>query len=363
MKATQLILITASAFLSMATTACQAKHSDKDPQGNEKHNKETQDKETQDKETNELPLVDVDIATLRVVPQTQSYTANIEAFNSNNISPSSPNRIKTITVEVGDKVSRGQVIATLDNSTADQLKVNLNQIERDYNRALELLKIGSGTQASVDQLKSQLDAARTQYRNVVENTVLTAPLSGVVTARNYDPGDMTQSLPIVTIGQINPAVKIIINVTESDISRVKKGMPVDVTFDAYPGETFSANISRVYPQIDPTTRTFQAEVIVNNPDNKLFPGMFSRVTLDRGSETRVVVPDRAVVKQTGSGNRYVYVYKDGKVSYNRVELGKRMGDAYELISGVNEGDTIVITGQTRLADGVEAQKRIKSQAD
>lgn len=305
--------------------------------------------------TDELPIVDIDVVHQSDVPQTKQYTANVEAFNSNNISPSTMNRIKTINVEVGDRVSRGQVLATLDPSAANQLKVNIDQIERDYNRALQLLNIGSGTQATVDQYKSQLDAARTQYNNLMENTVLTSPLAGVVTARNYDPGDMTGQLPILTVGQINPSVKVIINVTENDMSKVKNGMPVSVTFDAFPGEEFDGRIARIYPNIDPGTRTFEAEVQVPNRDSRIFPGMFARVTLDQGHETRVVVPDRAVVKQTGSGNRYVYVYKGGKVSFNRVELGRQLGTGYEIISGVADGDTVVIAGQSRLADGVEVQ--------
>lgn len=303
----------------------------------------------------ELPIVDVDIAELTDVPQTIQYTANVEAFNSNNISPATMNRIKTINVEVGDRVSKGQVVATLDQSATTQLKVNLDQIERDYNRAVQLLNIGSGTQASVDQYKSQLDAMRTQYNNLMENTVLTSPISGVVTARNYDPGDMTGTMPILTVGQINPAVKVIINVTENDMSKVKTGMPVDVTFDAFPEETFTGKIVRIYPNIDVATRTFQAEVQVENRNSRIFPGMFARVELNQGDESHVVVPDRAIVKQMGSGNRYVYVYKDGKVSYNKVDVGRQVGNSYEIISGVNSGDTVVIAGQTRLADGVAVQ--------
>lgn len=314
-----------------------------------------EDKKAAHTQEEELPIVDIDVVAATDVPQTKQYTANVEAFNSNNISPMTINRIQTINVEVGDKVSKGQVLATLDRASLNQLKVNLEQVERDYNRALQLLNIGSGTQATVDQLKSQLDAVRTQYNNLLENTVLTSPMNGVVTARNYDPGDMVGQMPILTVGQINPAVKIIINITENDFANVHAGMPVNVSLDAFPDEDFSGKIVRVYPSVDPQTRTFQAEVQVNNPSSRLLPGMFARVSLDHGDAVRVVVPDRAVVKQTGSGNRYVYVYKNGKVSYNKVELGRQLGNSYEIISGVEDGDTVVVAGQTRLADGVPVQ--------
>lgn len=303
----------------------------------------------------ELPVVDIDVVRSGSVPQTMKYAANVQAFNSNNISPATMNRIKTINVEVGDPVAQGQVIATLDESSALQLKVNIDQLQREYDRARQLVEIGSGTQAAVDSYKAQLDAAKTQYDNLMENTILKAPIDGVVTARNYDPGDMTSTLPIVTIGQIKPAVKVIINITENDIADINTGMPVTVEFDAFEGNTFPGKVNRIYPNVDPSTRTFQAEVQVNNPTGKIRPGMFARVTLDHGAKRHVLVPDRAVVKQTGSGNRYVYVYRNGKVSYNKVEVGRQVDNAIEIISGVHDGDTVVIAGQLKLADGVPVQ--------
>lgn len=303
----------------------------------------------------ELPRVEVDVAKAMDVDQIKEYTANVEADNTNNIAPSSPNRIKTISVEVGDNVRKGQVLVTLDPSNADQLKVRLDNAEREYNRAVQLLEIGAGTRQAVDQMKTEYDAAKTQYQNLMENTVLVSPITGVVTARNYDPGDMTGQLPVLTVGQLSPIVKAMINITENDLSKIQRGMPVNVTFDAYPGEVFPAKISRLSPSVDVATRTFQAEVDIPNPGEKILPGMFGRVSVNLGTSNHVVVPDRAVVKQTGSGNRYVYVLHNGKVSYNKVELGQRLGNSYELISGVENGDTVVITGQTRLADGREVE--------
>lgn len=312
-------------------------------------------KESDNKSTaNELPQIEVDVVHAQDVDRINVYTSNVEADNTNNISPSTMNRIKQINVEVGDRVRRGQVLVTLDRSNIDQLKVRLDNAEREYNRAVQLLEIGAGTQQSVDQLRTELDAARSQYNNLLENTVLTSPITGVVTARNYDPGDMTGASPVLTIGQLTPIVKAMINVTENDLSLLKKGMPVSVTFDAWPADTFPAKISRIYPTIDVATRTFQAQVDIPNMNEKILPGMFGRVEVNLGTKHNVVVPDRAVVKQTGSGNRYVYVYSNGRVSYNKVELGRRMDDSYELLSGVADGDTVVVAGQTRLADGAEA---------
>ena len=308
-------------------------------------------------EEEELPIVTVDFAHSVEVPQNKVYTANVEAENINNIAPASPNRIKRINVEVGDHVRAGQELVVLDKSNIDQLRINLEQIEREYNRAVQLLEIGAGTQQAVDQLKAQLDAAKSQYDNLLENTVLRSPITGVVTARNYDPGDMTGSLPVLTVGQLTPVVKVMINVSENDLATLKAGQDVEVTFDAFPGETFQGKVQRIYPTVDTATRTFEVEVRIANGQERLKPGMFARVSIDLGSRNNVVVPDRAVVKQTGSGNKYVYVLNGSTVSYKRVELGRRLDNAYELISGIEDGDTVVITGQSRLADGVRVEVR------
>ena len=300
----------------------------------------------------ELPIVTVDVAHRVEVPQKKEYTANVEAENLNNISPATPNRIKRINVEVGDRVRAGQELVVLDSSSSDQLRINLEQIEREYNRAVQLLEIGAGTQQAVDQLKAQLDAARSQYDNMMENTVLRSPITGVVTARNYDPGDMTGTMPVLSVGQLAPVVKVMINISENDLATISAGMPVTVAFAAFPGEEFSAKVQRVYPTVDAASRTFPVEVRIPNAGERIKPGMFARVDIDLGAQQNVVVPDRAVVKQTGSGNKYVYVLRGDRVSYQKVQLGQRLDDAYELLDGIADGDTVVITGQTRLADGV-----------
>lgn len=314
-----------------------------------------EDKTIINDDDDELPVVEVDVAYSRPVEITRSYTANVEADNINNIAPSMSNRIESIRVDVGDRVSKGQVLATLDAANADQQRINLELTETQYKRALELLNIGAGTQSAVDQLKAQLDAQRAQYNNTLTNTVLISPISGVVTARNYDPGDMSGQLPILVVGQTTPNVKVIINVNETDVAVIKKGMDVEIGFDSYPGETFHGKISRIAPAVDVNSRTFPVEVLVPNADGKILPGMFARVEIKLGTRDNVVLPDRAVVKQSGSAKKFVYTYKDGKVSYIPVELGQRIDNSYELLSGVENGDTVVISGQVRLADGVEVQ--------
>ena len=151
-------------------------------------------------------------------------------------------------------------------------------------------------------------------------------------------------------------MKIVINISESELAKVRRGMPAIVTFDTYGDEIFNGTVTLISPTVDNASRTFGAEVTLPNGDGRILPGMFGRVELSLGTARRVVVPDKAVVKQQGSGNHYVYVYNpDGTVSYNKVELGQRLGDSYELISGVEPGSTVVVSGQSRLANGVKVK--------
>lgn len=316
----------------------------------------------------EKPTVKVAEVEQRSVEQKGVYTASVEAEVLNNISSSMPLRIKSIAVDEGMRVSAGQTLVVLDDVNShtyqmqvDNARANLKNVQLNYDRALELYKIGGGTKQNVDQMevqlvnaKNALKTAERTLRNAAENTVLKSPISGVVTKRNYDPGDMTGALPVLTVAKVSP-VKVVINVPETEFSKVKKGMHASITFDTYGDAEFPGVVTMISPTVDAQSRTFGVEVTMPNPDSRVLPGMFGRVTLNLGDEMRAVVPDRAVVKMPGAGAYYVYVYKDGKVEYKKVELGQRINDAYEIISGVEPGEQVVVVGQNKLANGKEVK--------
>ena len=301
------------------------------------------------------PKVTTAVVNVQSVEQQSTFTGNVEGYAVNNITPQQPRRITRLLVDVGDRVYAGQKVAELDNTALAQAKVQLENSEANYKRSLELYNFGGESKASFDAVKTAYEVAKSTYENMLENTTLTSPISGVVTARNYDNGDMVAGLPIFVVQRINP-VKIFINVSESLYSYVKKGMKVDVTLDALSEQTFEGKVSRITPSIDPQTRTFQVEVTVANGKEMIKPGMYARVTMNYGTRQNIVVPDQSVVKMLGSGDRYIYVYKaDGTVSYQKVELGRRMNDKYEVLSGIADGDEVVISGQVALKDGIAVE--------
>ena len=302
----------------------------------------------------ELPIVEVVPIGEEAVKQTSEYTGTVEAFKTNNISSNSGARIKRILVNVGSRVARGQRLVILDDVNIAQQQIALANLKRELDRARELVKIGGGTQQTVDQLQAQYDANARAIRTMQENTVLTSPVSGVVTAKNYDAGDLPSGLPILTIEQQQP-LKVIVNVNESEYPHVKRGMPVTVKFDTYGDETFQGQVYLIHPTVDATSRTFQVEVAITNRQDKVRTGMFARVNFNYGTTHSVVVPDRAVQKQVGSGVRYVWVYQGGEVEMREVELGQRLEDRYEVKGGVVAGTQVVVAGASRLQDGAKVQ--------
>ena len=194
--------------------------------------------------------------------------------------------------------------------------------------------------------------SKSSYDNLLENTVLRSPISGVVTARNYDVGDMySMSSPIYTVQQISP-VKLLVAVSEADYTKVSKGDKVTVLADALPGEVFKGSVVRLYPTMDAVSHTFNVEVQVANSSARLRPGMYAKASLNMGDTDSVVIPDAAVVKQQGSGQKLVYVLKaDSTVEARIITLGRFFDGKYEVLSGLSEGEVVVVKGQSVLKSG------------
>ena len=301
----------------------------------------------------EKPKVKLASVSVRPVDQVAEYTATVKADVVNKIAPSTPVRIKNILVEVGDQVKKGQKLVEMDDVNATSLKYDLDHMETEFKRIDELYKVGGVSKSDWENMRTNLDKLRRSYANMVENTYLLSPINGVITARNYDNGDLYGGAsPVLVVEQINP-VKLIVNVSENNFPKVKKGDKVSIKLDVYGDEEFEGKVDLIYPTIDASTRTFPVEVKVANSNQRIRPGMFARVIMNFGTADHVVVPDMAVVKQAGSGDRYVFVYENGKVSYNKVKLGRRMDTEYELISGVENNAQVVIAGQKALLNGME----------
>lgn len=300
-----------------------------------------------------LPLVKTATAHAADVAQQAEFTGTIEAFIENNISPSLGLRIDAIHVDVGARVKKGQLLVEMDKRQYLQSAVQLSNLEADFLRTSKVFQEGGVSRQQLDQMETQLKISRHATENLRENADLISPISGVVTDRLYDPGDMYSASVgrILTVMQID-RVKVLASVPERYFPQVKLGMPIAVRLEIYPNEVFEGKVSLVYPSIDASTRTFQVEVVISNPTLRLRPGMMCKVLFSFGTAHNVLVPDIAVQKQTGSSERYVFVINaDSTTSRRVVEVGRLVGKDYEIVSGVADGDQVVIAGMQRLLDG------------
>ena len=314
-------------------------------------------KATEEQSADTVRLVEVAPAEMRALSLSEEFTAQLEAKVVNNITAQAGGRLKQLLVKVGDRVGAGQAVARMEATQAAQAQIQLADAKTNFARMDELYKVGGVSKAQWEQAKSAVDQAKLAYGNAAENTVLRSPISGFVTAKNYDNGDMTSpQLPVVVIQQIAP-VKAVIGVSEQYYSFLKKGAAATLSVDALGEETFSGVVTNIFPTLDPVTHTVSTEIEVANKDLKLRPGMYARVHLDFGTKEALTVPDKAIVRQAGSGARYVYVFSGGKAVYRAVELGQQQGDLYEVVSGLNAGDQVIISAPSNLKNGLSVKLR------
>ena len=300
------------------------------------------------------PNVEVATAESRDVPQDNVYASTIQAYAVNNIAPQTAGRIRKFNVEVGDYVVKGQILAEMDRLQLDQTELQVQNDDIEYERLKGLYAEGGVSQSDFETAELGYKLRKSNLANLRENTILRSPITGYVSARNFDAGDLfSMSAPLFTVQQVTP-VKLLVGISESEYTKIRKGDKVSLTVDAIPGQEFSGKVDRLYPTIDPATHTFKAEVVVPNTDRVLRPGMYARVTVNFGTRRSVIVPDKALVKQEGTGTRFIYVLRaDNTVSYLPVTVGRHMGQEYEVLSGLEEGARVVVKGQALLRDGVK----------
>ena len=288
------------------------------------------------------------------IAKTLDLSATLEGYETMNIAPSITGHIEHIYVEVGSRVQKGSMLVRMDQTQLNTTRINLASVKTEFDRVSALKESGSISEQVYDQAKASFDQLTETERFQAENTFVKAKFAGVISAKNYEDGEMYAGQPILTLTQIS-RLKAIINIPETYYPKVKQGMKVSVESDIYPGELFPATVEIVYPTIDPSSHTFQAKLNIPNAGEKIRPGMYVRTQLAVGEIDAIVVPYQSVLKLTGANDRYVFVADGNTARRVPVTLGQRFDDRIEIIpveaDALKAGDRLVITGQARLVDG------------
>lgn len=299
--------------------------------------------------------------------------------------PRTAGRLQDIYVRLGDRVTRGQrlakiedfefveqvkqaeaaaevALATIRQRDAD-LKLAQTNVERSRNlfeRQLLPKQTLDDNEARYLAAIAQVDLARAQntqsrarldeLRINLSNTTIVSPVNGFVSRRDVDPGAfVSQNAPVVDVVDITQ-VRLVANVVERDLKQMQAGNTTRVQVDAYPGETFTGRIARVSPVLDPSTRTAPIEIEIPNPTFRLKPGMYARVGITTGTNKEAVVLPSSAVVDLG-GRRGIFRLQNDTAIFQTVQVGTERGNLVEIIGGVNEGDEVISTGAGSLRDG------------
>jgi RND family efflux transporter MFP subunit len=289
------------------------------------------------------------------ISRTIDYTSTLAAFKEIHLAPASPGRIEKINVEVSDRVTQGQILVQMDRTQLQQAKINMLSLETDFKRLEELKKTESIADQQYDQIKARYEIAKSSFDFLSENTQLKAPFSGIISGKYFEDGEIYSGAPnpaigkaaVVSIIQINN-LKALVSISAQYYPVISLGTQADVKSDIFPDIIFKGEVYRIYPTIDNATKTFIVEVKIQNENIKLRPGMFSKIKLDLGKGSALLVPSIALVKQTGTNDMYAFINENNIAVKKLVKSGRIIDDKTEILEGLSEGDELIIVGQNKL---------------
>ena len=329
--------------------------------------------------------VELSSVTRANVDQELTVVGNLIGDATVSVVPKANGRLEQISVRLGDRVSRGQDIAKIEDediveqvkqaeaafevakATIRQREADLELARTNAERSRNLFQRQLLPQQTLDDSESKyqsavaaLDLARAQNTQSqarldelkinLGNTVIQSPVNGFVARRAVDPGAyVSPNAPIVDVVDITK-VRLVVNVVEKDLRQIGTGDDANVSVDAFPGERFRGRIARVSPVLDPSTRTAPIEIEIPNDQYRLKPGMYARVGIVTDTHPNaLVVPTNAVVDVNGT--RGVYLAVNNVANFHPVKVGIEGNDRTEILDGIADGDRIVTTGAAALRNG------------
>ncbi len=288
-------------------------------------------------------------------------TASLEAEEEALVVSKAGGIVESIYVEEGQYVKKGQLLAQLDSEQATlevaQLEANLRRLENDFSRNKELYEKQLISAEAFDQIKfdfasqkAGLDLRKLQ----VDYAQIKAPINGVISERLIKVGNMVPANQgAFRVTDFNP-LHAIVYVPERELSKLRVGQKTLLGVDALPETTFNGRIRRISPIIDPGTGTFKVTVEVSNPRQTLKPGMLARVNITYDvHENALLIPKEAVVLEDTESA--VFTVHGDTVYRKVVETGYTDAGAIEILSGLDQGEVVVTTGQSSLKDSTRVE--------
>ena len=293
-----------------------------------------------------------------------TYVGTVEEKSGTMLSFEVAGSIRTLSVDAGQKVHRGQVLAVLDETTLKQAyeaaRATLKQAEDAARRFEPLHAQGTITDLQWVEVQTKLDQAKAAEgiaRKQLAHCVLRAPFSGVVSSRSADPGmTVLPGQPVMKLVTIDH-VQVKISVPEKEIPQIRTGQEARFTVPALGGAAFGGKVTEKGIAANPLSHTYEVKISLPNPQGQLLPGMVCSVSLDEreAGTTQLVIPASAVQLDT-DGRRFVWIVKDGTASCRFIEAGRLTGeDSVVISSGLKPGDRVITSGAQKVSDGMKVK--------
>ena len=307
------------------------------------------------------PIIDVRVATIGSSSEAGMVTAagTVALRRETSLGFTSAGRISRLSVNEGDRVVRGQVLAALDPTTTASTLATAEaervRASREYDRSRELFAKGWVPRPRVDSAEASLRAAEANVRSAgfqVSNSRILAPGSGIVLSRLAEPGQVVAAgTPVLVLGEAASGLVLRLAVPDRDAARLRAGTPVEVSIGALGVQTLTGRIIEIAGRADPATGTFLVEVGLPS-DARLRSGQVgsARMLVEGSASTALAVPPQAVFAAR-AGQGFVYVIDGNKVRVRRIEIAETRDNSIHVLSGLRGGERVAVSGIDRLSDG------------
>lgn len=302
------------------------------------------------------PPLPVETAKAQMLPLGTGFetVGSLRADESVVVRPEVAGKIVKIGFAEGGRVAKGQLLFALDASTlqalANEARVNLETSRVAFKRASELVgrKLVSQSDFDLTRAKLAVDEARlASARTMLAKMELRAPFAGQVGLRQVSVGDYVNAgQDLLTLVNLDP-VEVDFSVPETMLAQLQSGREISIAVDSYAGESFKGTVVAIDPVIDPNSRSAKMRAQLRNPDYRLRPGQFARLSLSTGDAdaTALMIPEQALMQE--GEQRYVYTVVGGKAKKSVIRTGRRIPGQVEVTEGLKAGDEVITAGQTK----------------
>lgn len=341
---------------------------------------------SQQSEKEQVVKIPVEVMTVKngTVVQSLNFSGDIKAELEVKVFCKIPDRIEKYFVDEGDFIQRGGPIARIYAATIEQAvkqaeaglaaaKAQEANVRVEYERAQRLLPENAMSKQQFDLVQTQYEAAKAgleqaqaalaSVKSTLDDATVTAPIAGIIGKRYFEAGDMANpAMPVVSIVQMD-RVKVTFDATETDLGQLRVGNETAVSVKSSPNEKFFGKVTKISPVLDPLTRMASVEVLVDNRDRALKPGMFGQVQVKTGELDNVmVVPRYATIETTSMEkvqgedqvmtNYFVFVVNGDKAEQRKLTTAYVNHVQLAVSGGIQLGEKVVTAGQANLRDGV-----------